>query len=394
MIGDRDSYRAATRRLLLWSLASYAALVVCASLYPFSIDVAAGFAEFADGAQGLTTWRDPSRRDLIINIVAYLPIGFLLAGLLVPRWGIAAIPLATIGGATLSLAVELLQHFVAVRVPSLADWFWNAVSTLLGAALLLLLRALPLRPAVTRLRRLQVSPALGLLLVIWIAAHAAPFVPRVRVRRMYEALQPLLQLHVDLARLATHFASFLILSAVLRALVRRDSFWPLFTVFVIGSLAARIMFVGHQLEASELLGVALALPFIVTFRRRGHRDAQTPVFAVLCVALLVAGTAPWSFAIPASDFRWMPFGDVVGGTADGGYRNLLERVFVLFGAVWVGAATRFGLALSTACLLAIALLGEIAQLFLATRIADTTDFTLIVLAALLVHAVDVRARAG
>jgi len=140
--------------------------------------------------------------------------------------------------------------------------------------------------------------------------------------------------------------------------------------------------------------VALALPFIVTFRRRGHRDAQTPVFAVLCVALLVAGTAPWSFAIPASDFRWMPFGDVVGGTADGGYRNLLERVFVLFGAVWVGAATRFGLALSTACLLAIALLGEIAQLFLATRIADTTDFTLIVLAALLVHAVDVRARAG
>ena len=115
---------------------AYAALIVYASLHPF------------------TGWRDPGVSpfffldaawprywtvfDLLINVLAYLPLGFLLALTLrrLPgRWlpALAALLL----GAAISFALECLQTWLPSRVPSNVDLASNSLGSAIGAMLTL-----------------------------------------------------------------------------------------------------------------------------------------------------------------------------------------------------------------------------------------------------------------
>jgi VanZ family protein len=324
---------------------------------------------------------------LIVNLLAYVPLGWLMTHLLRPRIGRgAAFVVACVGAAGLSLTIEILQQWVTVRVPSLADWSLNCAS---GAAGALLAAAQPPResPAVAaRLRRLQVSPALGLLLVLWIAGHAAPFVPRLRWRLIDSAWQAALAAPLDVARFATHVASALVLAAVLRTLVRRDAFWPLFLVFVSGSLLARLLFVGQALTLDQVLAAGLAIAATAWLRRRGHRSAQTPLFLLIVAALLIAGTAPWQLTATMNPIDWRPFGALLSGREAAQITGVLLHVFLWIGAVWVGAGSRYGLRGAALLLGGLSVTIEFAQCFLDGRVADPTQLVLVAYGTLLVLA--------
>ncbi len=74
--------------------------------------------------------------DLVVNLVAYLPLGALLVLSLPARWrGVAAVLAATCGGVGLSIAVEATQTFLPTRVASQVDVLTNGLGTLLGALL-------------------------------------------------------------------------------------------------------------------------------------------------------------------------------------------------------------------------------------------------------------------
>lgn len=382
--GRIDAQIAATQRVLRWVLGCYALFVLCASLYPFTFAPT----DPADPAlAGLSEWRAPTRRDLIINLVAYLPLGWLAAHLLRPRFGgTVALALATAFAATLSLCVEVLQQWVTVRVPSLADWTLNCLSGAGGAMLAIAQPQRDSSAVATRLRRLQVSPALSLLLVLWVAAHAAPFMPRLRWRLIDAAWQSMLDASLDLARFATHVASALVLAAALRTLVRRESFWPLFLAFLAGSLLARLVFVGQALTLDQVLAAAFAVAATAGLRRRGHRSAQTPLFLLLIVALLIAGTAPWQTSTTINPIDWRPFGALLSGRESADITGLLLHVFLWIGAVWVGAGSRFGLRGATWLLAALCVGIEIAQCFLDGRVADPTQLVLVLYGSLLVRA--------
>jgi hypothetical protein len=56
------------------------------------------------------SWARASRSDMFNNVLLYMPLGFCLALLMEPRLGrAAALPIATLLGAALSLTLELLQ---------------------------------------------------------------------------------------------------------------------------------------------------------------------------------------------------------------------------------------------------------------------------------------------
>ena len=115
---------------------AYAALVVYASLHPF------------------TGWRDPvlppwvfldaawprywTGFDLAINALAYVPLGFFAAlalrGLL-PAWLAACC--GALSAAVLSFALECAQSWLPTRVPSNLDLASNALGGALGAFLTL-----------------------------------------------------------------------------------------------------------------------------------------------------------------------------------------------------------------------------------------------------------------
>ncbi len=157
----------------------YTLLVVYASLYPFSgwRDNGAPLGAFLGGG-----WpRYWTVFDLLVNVLGYVPLGFLWAALLrVPLGGAAATLLAFAGGAALSLAMETLQNFLPTRVASNVDLGSNALGMLAGA--LAALRwggAILAGGVVARLRdRLVLAGGGGdaglLLLALWFLAQLNP----------------------------------------------------------------------------------------------------------------------------------------------------------------------------------------------------------------------------
>ncbi|MBN8509444.1 MAG: VanZ family protein, partial [Burkholderiales bacterium] len=123
----------------------YALLIVYASLYPFGPwrwppGVAAADALWLPWPP----WRVAF--DIAANVAGYLPLGALLAAARL-RAGRRALPawmLAVGAAAGLSYALEVIQLFVAGRVPSRVDWALNAGGAAAGATLVLLLDALGL----------------------------------------------------------------------------------------------------------------------------------------------------------------------------------------------------------------------------------------------------------
>lgn len=155
---------------LLWI-----ALIAYASLYPF--------APWRESAEAW--WRLPwtpqgtSRFDLASNALGYLPLGALLFIAAVRRGWRAwtALLLAIAVAAGLSYAMEVLQHFVARRVPSRLDFLLNSAGAAAGA---LLAGLLARRGAIDRWHALRERWFVGgsagaiVLLLLWPVALLFP----------------------------------------------------------------------------------------------------------------------------------------------------------------------------------------------------------------------------
>ncbi|WP_323123526.1 VanZ family protein [Burkholderia alba] len=116
------------------AFAAYAALIVYASLYPFSGWRSLGIDPFdyvfAPMPRYLTAF------DVVTNVLGYLPFGGFAVLALHPRWrGTLAVLIASVLGAVLSGAMEALQTYLPERVSSNLDLAANALGALLGAAL-------------------------------------------------------------------------------------------------------------------------------------------------------------------------------------------------------------------------------------------------------------------
>ncbi len=113
----------------------YAGLIVYASLYPFTGWRSTGASPWA--FLGLPWPRWWTGFDLVSNLLGYLPLGALILGALVRtgrRLG-AAFAAAITGAAALSLAMEMLQNFLPLRVSSNIDLALNIGGAALGAGL-------------------------------------------------------------------------------------------------------------------------------------------------------------------------------------------------------------------------------------------------------------------
>ncbi len=119
---------------------SYALLIVYVSLNPFDFDFQNGITAWA--------WIDaPLPRfitlfDISVNILAYIPFGFLLVFAAYPRWrNFVALGMAIALSAVLACSVETLQSWLPTRIPSPMDWWANIFGGMLGGLL-----AIPLGP--------------------------------------------------------------------------------------------------------------------------------------------------------------------------------------------------------------------------------------------------------
>ncbi len=120
----------------------YAALIVYASLYPFTGWRLIGASPWAFLSQPWPRWW--TAFDLVSNLLGYLPFGALVFGALVRtgRPGVVGVVLAVLVAAVLSLTMETLQNFLPSRVSSNVDLALNVLGAALGAVLGLALHLL------------------------------------------------------------------------------------------------------------------------------------------------------------------------------------------------------------------------------------------------------------
>ncbi|RZU00563.1 VanZ family protein [Rivibacter subsaxonicus] len=122
-----------------WPLAAVcAALIAYASLHPFGGWRWPPELSLWQAMRSLPlSTRYASRFDILSNLLAYLPLGLLLATAQLregaPVW--RAVLLATLVASALSFAMEVAQHALPTRVPSRLDWLLNSAGALLGALL-------------------------------------------------------------------------------------------------------------------------------------------------------------------------------------------------------------------------------------------------------------------
>lgn len=362
-------------------------LVISASLYPFDWDLPRLVAELRNGLPKLRHWVDPSRRDLIVNLLLYVPLGFIGALLGSHRSWTSRLLHPLLGAALLSFLIEVLQHGLLPRDPSLADWLLNLASALIGIVFAAIYQLLPMRPLSARLRRLHLGPGLGLLIALWLIAHLAPFVPRLRPGRISAAWETSLAMQITPGKMLGFFVCYLILGSLMRTLMRRDSYWPWFISLVIGSLAARLAFVGHHLTPDEVVGCLLALPFVIFARGLSGAQAQRLVFALACSGLLVSGLLPTpnpTGTATDATISWIPFIELTGGAGDPGSLAVLERLFMGIGVAWLASGSGSGNTTRLAVPMGIVLGCEFLQQWIPGRIPDTSDIAALLIGAALV----------
>ena len=172
----------------------YGALIVYASLYPFTGWRVPGAAPL--DFLFLGWWKWWTGFDLVSNLLGYLPLGFLLFVALVrSRRGTGAAAWQAIAaGSLLSLLMETLQNFLPQRVASNLDLGLNALGTALGVGVGAVLH---LRGGIARWQKLRdrwfvARSAGGLaLLLLWPVALLFPTAVPFGLGHVLNRVQPL-----------------------------------------------------------------------------------------------------------------------------------------------------------------------------------------------------------
>jgi VanZ family protein len=322
--------RAQLRRRAAWLLALTLVLIFYASFFPFRFDVGRLVAAWQGGPGQLLPWGYSARADRAGNLLSYLPVGALLAYLAPPRW---RAPLAFVGAVALAgaltVTIELLQHMTRSRVPNLVDVAMNATGGAVGAFAGALMRSRPWPLGPIALRHARPEPIALVLLALWFATHAVPFMPRLNQGHAWAGMQPLRDLDYDFVAIFTYCAGYLVVASAVRRLVVPNSFMRDFLAIAVLSLAMRVVFVDQWLTLDECLGLAIALPIAAILRNVTRARAFRISAALVTLAFALHLVFP-----PA--LRW---GDAV---------IFLERAFMIVGVLWLASSGGVSLLAATA----------------------------------------------
>lgn len=307
-------------------------LILYVSLYPFRFT--------ADGPGVLETlramtWARAGRGDMLNNVLLYLPLGFCLVLALEPRFGRGAALLAAIvAGALLSLAMEVAQASIAIRVPSLRDLALNVAGAAAGAVAGSAWHALGARMAPRAGPRGRAGAVAIALLVLWVIARLWPLLPDPSLGQVKRAVRPLLSPQLAWSELAAFLVGWLVVAQAVMHLSRRERGVDALLVVIAVVLVGRVFVGGSVLELAEIVALAMLLPALVLLSRVEERTRQALVAALLAawlaavaVAPVLAGTAELALKAPS-------LGEFLGRAAPAP-PELAGKAFAYLGLAWL-----------------------------------------------------------
>jgi glycopeptide antibiotics resistance protein len=317
-------------------LAIIVALILYVSLYPFRFS--------ADGPSVIEvlrelSWARASRGDMLNNVLLYVPLGFCIALTVEPRFGrLAGIVAGLVGGALLSMTMEIMQGSIATRVPSLTDLSLNAAGALAGAIGGSAWHALGARmtPQANPAGR---SGAIALVvLVLWLIARLWPFVPDASLRQLKRAVRPLFTPEIGWADLAAFFVGWLVVAQAVFHLARRQRSVDGFLIVIAAVLVGRTFTAGNTLEFAELAAIALLLPVLVLLSRVEDRGRSALLAAALGTWLASVALLPALDEVRDVAVELPALGEFLGRSAPPP-AELAGRAFSYVALTWLLAGT-------------------------------------------------------
>jgi VanZ family protein len=303
------------RSALHYFLASVCVFVIVyVSIEPFQ-----GWSAPHSGALSLFVRRAGLRQffsfDTLVNVLAYVPLGFALCGVVKRK------TVAVFAAFLLSLGLELAQAFLPTRHASIQDTTVNTLGAWLGAQMFELFTRTPsARRAAQRLRAYVLPGVRGdyglVVLLAFLLAHLSPglsfFSSTFFVHIDSNALEPGLQLLQVLhtALMMTGFGLFADLVAKTRlagALLSMGA-----VLFAIGSKTLLAMGLlqpsvwGLWLSPTVVMGLLIGAVSLIVIFWMSAAEKRIVCNVVLIVAVLLPALAPeWLFArVPVRAFDW------------------------------------------------------------------------------------------
>ncbi len=268
-----------------------------------------------------------SRADVLVNVVAYIPFGVMLAAALRRPIGRApAVLAATLIGAALSLLVEAGQSCLPARISSWIDLVANSAGAMLGAALYMLeFRSATLNGRGTVRSLLAAEPLRSLAvltLLAWFATRTFPWVLGLdigQLRQNLVFLKPLLagEFALDPWRFAGNFAQWLLAGTALRALLQPWAPVLRLTVAIAAlAVVTQLLLAVPTLSLEQLASFVAALAVLVVLRLPGSVRAYPAALALAAFAMATSYQLRPGQGPVSGTFSWWPvFG--VGGSVVG-----------------------------------------------------------------------------
>ena len=327
-------------KLVLWLTLGVIVLIAYGSLYPFHFKPGASGIGFWEAIDQLS-WARAGRGDRISNVLLYLPLGFCLYLSVNRRFGRrASAVIAIFLGALLSLAMELAQVYVSVRVPSLTDLSLNAAGTLIGVAAGLGWGAITgWMNFPSRGDKPVGDPAAILLLGLWLAWRLAPFVPHFDLAKLKAALRPLFDPQIDAAATFVYLSYWLIVSEAVTALVSKPHTLEALLLLIATVLVGRLIVANQTFVADELLALVLLLPLLLLMMRLTPQPRRVLLLGMLLGAFVIERLAPFQFSAATTLDAWPTLLSLLNGMVhDTGHALAAIDVVSLFGRLFVFGA--------------------------------------------------------
>jgi|JRYD01.1.fsa_nt_gb VanZ family protein len=381
-----------------WLLVGVVALIAYGSLYPFNFKpdaIEGGLLK----ALGQLSWARAGRGDRISNVLLYFPLGFCLFLWLNARLRrVPAIVLGTLLGALLSLAIEVAQVYVSIRVPSLTDLSLNTLGTAVGAIGGLAWRIGTLWMHLpSRIEKPVRDPTAAIVIVLWVSWRFAPFVPHLDLGKLKAALRPLFDPQLDASLAFAFLTCWVVVTQALAALVSRARLLEALLVLIAVVLVGRLLVAEQVFVPSELIALVLLLPVVVAIDRLTPGPRNALLLVSILIVLVSFRLAPFEFAATATAFDFWPFlvwfnAGIVATVQATDWPFLFGQAF-LFGA-FLWAIKRCGTSVWFAggVLLAFVVVTEIVQLWLPGHTGSLTDIVIAAAVASAFRYVDRRSR--
>ncbi|MFV2055522.1 MAG: VanZ family protein [Thiohalomonadales bacterium] len=302
----------------LFATMLYLLLIVYGTLFPLS--------EWQWAKGGLdvllnTSWPESlTRTDVIINLLIYIPMGYLFCHWLKPDNPSSTMIYATLLGAALSILLEYLQTYLPSRVSSYVDITLNTAGTMLGAALAVMTNtqtkfAERILKYKTDWFVTQPLTNLALLtLLFWALSQLTPLVPSPDIANLRNGVKLLYYTLItpssfDISQAFNYFLNIFAIGLLLSIFLNPDQGLVLkLAGFIFFVLVLKIPIIDRQLSLEALVGAGIAIILCTFFI---NSAIKFRAFFSICL-LLTAYTISGLSTSGESEFlqkamNWVPF---------------------------------------------------------------------------------------